>query len=157
MTTGQLYINDRDAWLTWGVYLVGDSIDNLLLPAAPKPYTENNFRSQHGKQMFIVNPKKEAREVSVEFCIQADTRANYLTAYEAFVEALTGLVVFRLPEFNKEYSLVVSGFLNLGYYGKFGKLSVRFTEPFSAPVIFNALAAENGSLILTEDNKTILI
>ena len=66
---GQLFINEKDAWLTWGAFMVSDSLDNLLLPPSPKPYTENNFRSQDGKQVFIVNTKKDARDIEVEFCI----------------------------------------------------------------------------------------
>jgi hypothetical protein len=138
MNRGQLLINEKDAWLTWGVFLVADSLDNLLLPASPKPYTENNFRSQNGKQVFIVNTRKEARDVQVEFCIQAATMTQYLAAYKNFLDELSaGMITLKIPTLNMEFKLIVSSYLGLGYYGKFGKLSVRFNEPYSDTVIIN--------------------
>lgn len=156
--TGQLYINEKDAWLTWGAFLVADSLDNLLLPASPKVYTENNFRSQDGKQVFIVNTKKEARDVQVEFCILATSREEYLVAYKNFVNELSdGMITFRIPSIDMEFKLTVSSYLSLGLYGKFGKLSIRFNESYSIPIVLQSLATELHELILTEDYKTILI
>lgn len=134
--TGQLFINGKDAWLTWGAFLVGDSLDNLLLPPPPKAYTENNFRSQDGKQVFIVNTKKDARDVQVEFCIKAESRADHLLAYKSFVEELSGGVVdMSIPSISMDFKLTVASYLSLGYYDHFGKLSVRFNEPYSVPVV----------------------
>ena len=156
--TEQLYINEKDAWLTWGAFLVSDSLDNLMLPASPKAYTENNFRSQDGKQVFIVNTKKEARNVQVEFCILAASHEEFLVAYKNFVDELSdGMVRFRIPSINMEFKLTVSSYLSLGYYGKFGKLSISFNESYSVPVVFDTLSTEATNLILTEDGKTILI
>ena len=156
--TGQLYINEQDAWLTWGAFLVGESLDNLLLPPPPKAYVENNFRSQDGKQVFIVNTRKDARDVEVEFCIVAGTQAEYLTKYRAFVEELRdGSVVLRIPEIDQEFTLTVSAWLSLGFYGKFGKLSVRFNEPGYAPITFDVLALENGQEIATENSENLII
>lgn len=156
--TGQLYINEKDAWLTWGVFLVGESLDNLLLPPPPKEYTENNFGSQHGKQVFIVNTKKDARDVQLEFCISSTSQQEYLNAYKNFVTELSkGIVAVKIPLIGMECTLTVSSYLSLGYYEKFGKLSVRFNEPYSVPVVFDALSTETTGLILTEDNKTIIL
>jgi hypothetical protein len=156
--TGQLYINEKDAWLTWGAFLVADSLDNLLLPASPKAYTENNFRSQDGKQVFIVSTRKGARDVEVEFCMLAESREEYLIAYKNFIdELMDGMVTVRTPFINMEFHFTVSSFLSLGYYGKFGKLSVRFNESYSIPVELNSLSLETGEFIFTEDSKTILI
>lgn len=156
--TGQLYINEKDAWLTWGVFPVADSLDNLLLPASPKAYTENSFRSQDGRQVFIVNTKKEARDVQVEFCVLAASREEYPAAYKSFVDELSdGMVTLRIPSIDMEFKLTVSSFLSLGYYGKFGKLSVRFNESYSVRAVLQSIATELHELLLTEDYKTILI
>lgn len=156
--TNQLYINEKDAWLTWGAFLIADSLDNLLLPPSPKPYIENNFRSQHGKQVFIVEPKKDARDVQVEFCILAASHQEYLIAYKKFIdELMDGLVIMRVPFIDMEFKLTVSSFLSLGYYGKFGKLSIRFNESYSIPVVMQSLSTELYEFILTEDYKTILM
>lgn len=156
--TGQLFINDKDAWITWGVFLEDGSEAKLLLPPPMKEYTSNNFRSQDGKQVFIVNPKKDERDISLVFCISAITKEKYLLIYDDFVSELTsGLVKLRVQSIDKELNLTVSSFLDLSYYERVGKLSVRFNESFSVPVVFDALATEGTDLILTEDGKTILI
>ncbi|MBF0577742.1 hypothetical protein [Dysgonomonas sp. GY617] len=156
--TGQLLINGKDAWVTWNAFLIMDSIDNLLLPASPKAYTENNFRSQNGKQVFIASPRIDERDVQIEFCILKQTRQEFLVAYKNFVEELlNGVVTLKISFLEDSFKLTVASFLSLGYYEKFGKLSVRFNEPNSVPVIFEALATETSSLLLTEEGKTILI
>nr|DAM03168.1 MAG TPA: hypothetical protein [Caudoviricetes sp.] len=156
--TGQLFINDQDAWLTWGAYLVGESEDNLLLPASSKPYTKNDFRSQAGQQIFIANPKDESRDVQIELCIISSSRSEYLTAYKNLVKELkSGLVVMYVPLLDEAYNLTEPSFLNLGYYEWYGKLSVRFNEYYSVPVIFEILATEAENPIITEDGEIILI
>ncbi len=157
--TGQIYINDKDAWETWGVFMVGESLDNLLLPPPMKSYTENNFRSQHGKQIFFGNPRKESRDIDIEFCISAENRAAYLLAYKSFTNELSSSVVsLRLPELNIELSLILSSFLSLGYYDKFGKLTVRFNDPLSEPTIYFdevALVSDDDVFIISETGKKI--
>lgn len=156
--TGQLYINEKDAWETWNVFLVGESLDNFLLPPSPKPYIENNFRSQDGNQVFIVNSKKEARDVQVEFCISTLSREEYLIAYKNFVQELSdGMVTLRIPFIDEVYKLTVASYLSLGYYVKYGKLSVRFNESYSVPAVFESLETESENPITTEDGEIILI
>jgi len=156
---GQLFINNKDAWLTWGAFLVSDSLDNLLLPPSPKAYTENDFRSQDGNQVFIVNSKKAARDVQVEFCLSATTPTAYLTAYKSFVNELSnGMVTMRIPLIGTEFRLTVSSYLSLGYYGRFGKLAIRFNEPYSVPIVAAVLSTENTSnVVIAENGQTIII
>jgi hypothetical protein len=128
--TGQLYINDKDAWCTWGVYLADGSYQKLLLPPPMKAYTENNFRSHPVKQVFIVNPQPDERDVQIEFCLKANCRADYLRKYEDFVREISfGFVKFQVTEINKGYMFLYQSAVSLSYFKRLGRLLVRFNEP----------------------------
>lgn len=127
---GDLYINDKDAWLTWGVFLEDNSESKLLLPANPKAYASNNLRNQAGKQVFVSNPQPDERDVLLVFCISAKSKADYLTKYNAFLaEIYNGWINFKVTSLKTTYRFTVSSFQDLSYFDRLGKLSVRFNEP----------------------------
>lgn len=155
-----LYINGKDAWLTWSVMLIENSYDNLRKPPAMKEYTSNKFRSQAGKQVFIVNPQPDERQVTVMFGITCDTKEEYLSKYQSFITEINdGILEMQVVPINKTYTLYIEDYIDLstGLGIMESKLSVRFNEPLSVPVVFDALATESTDLILTEDNKIILV
>lgn len=127
---GQLYINNKDAFATWGAYLEDGSENTLLLPASNKEYASNNARSQHGKQVFRNAPRKDERDVIVYFCISASTKDEFLQKYEAFVDELdAGMVTFKVSYLKKVYKLDAVSYQELSYYEFIGKFAVKFNEP----------------------------
>jgi hypothetical protein len=127
---GQLYINDKDVFATWGAYLEDGSENALLLPAPNKEYASNKARSQHGKQVFRSSPRKDERDIILYFCLAASTRDEFLTKYEAFTEELdTGMVTMRVPSLKKVYKLDAISYQDLGFYDCTGKFAVKFNEP----------------------------
>lgn len=130
--TGQLTINDKDAFDTWGATMIGDSIDKLLLPANPKPYVENKFRNQNGKQVLITASVCDERDIDIEFLIKADSKIEFLQKYLGLVaELIKGVIVLDVPYLGIEYKLTLDSYIGLGFHETFGKLSVRFNEPFN--------------------------
>ena len=71
MMTGELKINNYDAWTNWRCFLEDGSLEKLMLPAPSKPYTENKSRSFAGKQVLIKNPKPDERDITLVFCFAA--------------------------------------------------------------------------------------
>ncbi len=127
---GELFINDKDAFVTWGVFLEDRSEEKLLKPANNKEYASNKARSQPGKQVFISNPQPEDRDVLLVLCFSAVSREDFLTKYRACLNELnSGLIKFRVPSLGEEYKFTCDGFQELSYYERIGKLSVRFNEP----------------------------
>ena len=49
MTNGQLYINGKDAYLTWGIFLDETALSTLMTPAPNKEFISNKYRSKDGK------------------------------------------------------------------------------------------------------------
>lgn len=85
---GQLVINGKDAFTTWGVVLEQDALSALMAPAPIKPFPENKGRSEHGKQVFTTNPRIDERTISLPLIMTAATEAAFRTAYFAFVTEL---------------------------------------------------------------------
>jgi hypothetical protein len=126
---GQLYINDKDAYLTWGIFLEDGSEGKLLTPAPNKEYAGNKMRSQHGKQVFRTNPRKDERDLILVFCISADTKYDFLIKYRAFIDELdSGITIMRVTSLREVYKLDAIGYQELSFYKRIGKLSVRFNE-----------------------------
>ena len=50
---GQLYINSKDAYTTWGITLDETSLSALMTPAPAKDFTENKSRSIDGKMVSV--------------------------------------------------------------------------------------------------------
>lgn len=129
-----LYINNKDAWLTWSVFLIEDSYDNLMMPVSPKSYVENDFRSQPGKQILLRNYQPKDRNIQLVFGITCDSKVDYMQKFEALVNEMTGnifeMAVVPLGTIYKVY-LPEDCFLNLvtGTGFREGKLSVRVNEP----------------------------
>lgn len=127
---GQLYINDKDAFTTWGVVLDEGSFAKLLTPAANKEYASNQKRSQHGKQVFRTMPRKEDRDVIITFAIAANSEDDFISKYEIFINEIdSGLILLRVPSLKKVFKLDAKSYQELSYYGYIGKIAVNFNEP----------------------------
>lgn len=103
---GQLYINGKDAYLTWGVTLDDTSIAALMTPAPIKEFTENKSRSINGKIVKDTDPKLEERNITLSLNITAKNRSAFLSRYNSFCSELatgrlniqtifTGSVVYK--------------------------------------------------------------
>ncbi len=130
--TGQLYINNRDAYVVYGVVMSDNFLENISIAAPLKDFIENDSRLEHGKRMIISDPKLASRNVTLTFTINGKTPEEYLTHYRAFVAELhKGNVALRVPALGETYKLV---YLNSASYALDGsrtvsKLACKFVEP----------------------------
>ncbi|NDV93444.1 hypothetical protein D0T84_00740 [Dysgonomonas sp. 521] len=158
-----LYINGKDAWLTWSAMLVDDSYDNLLLPAGQKAYIENNSRSQSGKQIFFSNPKQADRNVQLMFCITCDSKQDYFNKYHSLIaEMRKGLFELKVIPLSTIYRVYLpeNGFLSLssGIGFREGKFSVRLNEPNPAnrqSTLLTAYVLSSLGKVLTLQGKIL--
>ena len=51
MLKGQLYINGKDAYITWGIFLDETALSALMTPAPNKEFISNKYRSKDGKSV----------------------------------------------------------------------------------------------------------
>jgi len=128
---GELYINGKDAWMEWNAKLIEGSLDNLLLPANPKPYIENNNRSEDGTRLYVINPRVQERNVQVTFGITCKTDSEFLQKYNSFIRELnSGWLILSVKSLNITYKLILNDYVSLNYGGSRSdaKLVLRFRE-----------------------------
>jgi hypothetical protein len=129
-----LYINGKDAWLTWSAFLIEDSHDNLMQEPDLKSYVENDFRSQPGKRVSIRNPQPTDRNIQLMFDIQGTSMEDYNNKKSTLLAEMKGKI-FELKYI--PLMTIYKVYLPPGYFLGLdsdpglssGKLSVRLNEP----------------------------
>lgn len=112
-----LYINELDAYTTYGVFLSEDKPEEnknysaLFKPAKAKPLASVDFIEDNGKEYGErVSVAFDERTVELRFTLEADSKADFLSKYSAFITALragdNGWVRLRLADFNKTFNLL---------------------------------------------------
>lgn len=132
--SGDLIINGKDAWTTWGVCMGDGFLDAIDGFNEMKDYIEDESRLEHGKRIITDNAKVASREITLQFTIEGSSESDYRTKKKAFqAELERGTVNIKIPALGTElYRLVylgknVSYGLNLDRC--FGKVSSKFCEP----------------------------
>ena len=132
--TGQLYINNKDAWTTWGVRMGDGFLDALDAPLPMKDYIENESRLEHGKRMITSNAKVGSREITLGFTITGTSESDYQAKKKAFQSELqAGAFTVKVPALGTQvYKMVYTGkSINYGLSldRKFGHFTMKATEP----------------------------
>lgn len=142
---GLLYINDEDAYEEYGVFLSeekpGDAknYSALMKPSKAKSHTPVDFREQDGEKYPVrLVPALEARNVELQFTLEAADKDTFFIRYGRFVSTLKngaeGWLSFYLPEINRTYRffyLECSSWNQLTTFeGKvYASFKVKFREP----------------------------
>ncbi len=131
---GDLIINRKDAFTTWGIRMGEGFLDALGSSVPMKEFIENKSRLEHGKRVIIINPKVDERELTLSFTIEGVTASDYQEKKKAFFEELyKGVIDIQVPLVSSEiYHLIYLG-KNITYAQSldrtFGKCSMKFCEP----------------------------
>lgn len=88
---GELFINGKDAYTTWGVSMDTSSLSALMTPAPNKDLPENKSRLENGKtvitsQSFI---KKDERSLNLTINLTARNEDDFFAKYALFCEELS--------------------------------------------------------------------
>ena len=132
--TGDLTINNKDAWTTWGVRMGDGFLDTIDGFNEMKDYIENESRMEHGKRVITDNAKVDSREITLQFTIEGSSESDYRTKKKAFqTELEKGTVNIKIPSLGSEvYKLVYLGksiSYGLSLDRCFGWVSSKFCEP----------------------------
>ena len=127
--TGDLFINTKDAWTTWGVFLEEGSEDKLLVASPMKDYISNKSRQEDGKQVLTSSPKVDERTLTVVFCF-AKASTDFLTRYKSFMtELYLGRMVLNVVSLGITFTLDYLNSASLSSLTTLGKVAVTFSEP----------------------------
>lgn len=131
---GNLIINGKDAFSTWGVRMGDGFLDAIDGFNEMKDYIENESRLEHGKRVITENTKVASREVTLQFTIEGSSESDYRTKKKSFQKELEkGAVNIKIPALGSEvYKLVYLGksiSYGLSLDRCFSKVSSKFCEP----------------------------
>ena len=88
MPKGQLKINEKDAYLSWGISMDDTSLSALMTPPGVKPYINNDDRIKHGKEYLTAPVYVDSRELTLQLNLTAKDEEQFFTRYIAFCEVL---------------------------------------------------------------------
>lgn len=132
--TGDLIINGKDAFATWGVRMGEGFLDAIDGFNEMKDYIENESRMEHGKRMITDNARIASREIALQFTIEGSSESDYRAKKKAFqTELEKGAVNIKIPALGSEvFKLIYLGksiSYGLSLDRCFGKVSSKFCEP----------------------------
>lgn len=132
MPEGELYINDKDAYITWGISMDTTSLSSLMTPPPNKEYIENKSRLEHGKRAFNHNPRIDERNIILTFNLTAKTEEQFFSRYSKFCEELaTGFLNIKTKyQPDVIYRTI---YISCSQFTQFmrgiGKFSLKLNEP----------------------------
>lgn len=87
---GELFINGKDAYDTWGMSLSDTSLSALLTPPPNKEYIESKSRLENGKSVILDNVKVDERDVTLQVHFTAKSEKQFFDRYSSFCDELKG-------------------------------------------------------------------
>lgn len=129
---GQLYINNKDAYATWGITLDDTSLSALMTPAGMKDFTENKARSIDGKKVQVKNPRLDERSLVLSINITAIDRTSFLQKYSSFCAelALGQLNITTAFTGTNVYKMIYKSCRQFEQFnGRIGKFMLSLEEP----------------------------
>ena len=137
---GDLLINNRDAFLVWGVNMGDGFIESLYAPLPMKDVIENKSRLQDGKRVIIENRKVDERDLTLTFTLKGDSPSDYAAKYKSFLNEITkGEFTIKIPPLGEDVyhyvpvrscaECIRSASFGFNPSRIFSKISVKLNEP----------------------------
>ena len=96
MPKGELFINNKDSYDSWGISMDTSSLSALMTPAPNKEFIENKSRLEHGKRIITANPKMDERNLTLTIHLTAKDEDDFFEKYNNFCKELaTGILNIR--------------------------------------------------------------
>ena len=132
--TGELFINGKDAWNTWGVNMGEGFLDAIDAPLQMKSYIQDESRLEDGVRIDISNPKVASRDVTLGFTIMGSSESDYRSKKAAFqAELQKGAFTVKVPALSSDtFKMVYTGksiSYGLSKRRDFGHFTMKCTEP----------------------------
>lgn len=130
--TGELFINGKDAYITWGIGMEDSALSALMTPAPMKALIENSSRLEHGKRVVTANPKVDERNITLEIHLAAKNKEEFFSRYLSFCEELaTG--VLNISTKYQQGVVYKTVYLSCSQFSQFAngiaKFSLKLCEP----------------------------
>ena len=129
---GELYINGKDAYTTWGISMNDTALSALMTPAQNKAFIENKSRLEHGKRIIANEPRVDERNFTLQINLTAPDKEKFFANYSGFCNELAKgtLDIKTMYQPNVVYHTV---YLSCQQFSQFmqgiGKFVLKLCEP----------------------------
>lgn len=127
MMTGRLYIDGKDAYKQWGVFVVSGGWNELLAYPALKDIESNDWQEEDGIEADLSNPQLNTKEASLKIA--------YSGLYSRFIEFMNVLADRGYHDFNcasigRRFTLRLTQMPNLDGYKSLGFVTLKLANDF---------------------------
>lgn len=88
MPAGQLYINNKDAYTTWGISLSTDGLSALMTPTGIKTLVSDDCRLKNGTDYIVDNIRVTERSITLPLVMSALTEKAFFNQHSLFCQEL---------------------------------------------------------------------
>lgn len=127
MMTGRLYIDGRDAYRQWGVFVINGGWNELISYPPLKTPDTNDWQEEDGVEADLSDPKLNTKEVSVRFAY-----SGLYSRFLAFIELLSDGAYhdFNCSFIGRRFTLRMTQMPNLDTYRTLGFITLKFSNDF---------------------------
>ena len=132
MPAGELFINGKDAYTTWGLSLDETGLSKLMTPGPHKEPVQNKNMAMNGTHIVGGVAYKDVRTVSLPVHITAPNKSTFLSRYASFCAELdTGrLDISTKYEPGKVYHFIYEDCQQFSEFMlEMAKFTLSLTEP----------------------------
>ena len=83
---GELFINQRDAYMEYGISMEQTALSALMAPPPMKAVIESRYRTLHGKKVVNNAPRYDSRDLTLAIHITARNREQFFQRYSKFCQ-----------------------------------------------------------------------
>lgn len=94
--TGDVTINNIDAFDRYGINLEDGALSVLMTPSPMKEFIESRSRLKHGKTVIAKSPKYDSREIALPFHLIAKNKTDFFAKYKLFCDEVLSKGKFEL-------------------------------------------------------------
>ena len=127
MMTGDLYIDEKDAYSVYGIYILEGGYNELVAMPPLKSIETNDWQEEDGIEADLSAPVLNSREVTIRFAVREAYRG-----YLIFIETLSdgAYHVFDCPYIGRTYRLRLVSVGSFTSIGDFGVVNLKFADDF---------------------------
>ena len=146
MMSGRLYIDGKDAYMHYGVYVVQGGWNELIAYPPLKPVNSNDWQEEDGIEVDLSTPVLNSREVSLNIAI-----TGLYGRFEALIELLSdgAYHTFECAHIQRRYKLRLLSLPNLDTTKALGTATLKFADDF--PLLGYKYAAPISHAIASDD------
>ena len=130
---GELFINQRDAYMEYGISMEQTALSALMSPPPMKSAIESRYRTIHGKKVVNNNPRYDARDLTLAIHITARNKEQFFQRYNKFCQNVLArgeLQISTKYQPNVVYKcLYVSCQQFSEFMARYAVFSLKLTEP----------------------------